>query len=165
MPAVTVRSPIKVIVHAAHRNGICIECNVQMEIKDIDIGDGKIRKRAVCPECGGMTGHLIARNYSIQAPDPPQCLAFKCLWRFMMDSLFVAFLSSYHHRRVTYAEKNRPEKGNVILERYRTGEPSPKNLWQAVHANLKIACPICRKYNVDPLLFRRKGNGSDSNSN
>ena len=45
---------------------------------------------------------------------------------------------------------------DTVLERYRTGEPSPKNLWQAFHANLKIACPVCRKYNVDPLLFGGK---------
>ena len=148
------KSSIKVIVHAEHRNGICIECKTQMEVKDVDIGGGKIRKRPVCPKCSGMKGHLIARPFSIQAPDPPQCISFKCLWKFVMDSLFVAYLSSYHHRRVAYAEKNRPEKGKVILERYRTGEPSPKTLWQAIHANLKLTCPICRKYDVDPLLFR-----------
>jgi hypothetical protein len=71
----------------------------------------------------------------------------------MYDSLFCALLSSYHRRRVYYAEKNRHKK---ILERYRTGEPSPKNLWQAIHANIKLKCPICRKYNVDPLLFGGK---------
>jgi hypothetical protein len=40
-----------------------------------------------------------------------------------------------------------------VLERYRTGQPSPKNIWQAIHANIKLRCPVCRKYNVDPLLF------------
>jgi hypothetical protein len=98
-------------------------------------------------------GKLISRAVSIQPPDPPQCLSFKCLFRFMYDSLFCAFLSSYHRRRVYYAEKNRHKK---ILERYRTGVPSPKNLWQAIHANIKLKCPICRKYNVDPLLFGGK---------
>ncbi len=150
--AVTVKSAFKVIIHAEHRNGICLECDTQMEVRDVDIGSDKIGKRPVCPQCGGMKGHLIAIPFSIQAPTPPQCLSFKCLGRFMLDSLFIAFLSSYHRRRVAYAEANRPEKGNVILERYRTGIPSPKNLWQAIHANIKLACPVCRKYNVDPLL-------------
>jgi len=68
----------------------------------------------------------------------------------MMDCLFCALLSSYHTRRVTYAEANRHKK---ILERYRTGEPSPKNIWQAIHAILKLKCPICNKFDRDPLLF------------
>ena len=153
--SVTTRGLMKVIVHASHRNGICIECNTHMEVKDVDIGEGKIRKRPVCPECRGMIGQLIARPTSIQAPDPPQCISIKCLWKFVIDSLFVAYLSSYHRRRVAYAEANRPEKGKKILERYRTGEPAPQNLWQAIHANIKLTCPICRKYDVDPFLFRR----------
>lgn len=154
-PVIT-RGLMKTIIHASHRNGICIECSTQMEARDMDIGGGKIAKRPVCPECGGMVGQLIVRPTTIQAPDPPQCISLKCLWKFIMDSLFVAYLSSYHRRRVAYAVANRPEKGKKILERYRTGEPSPKTLWQAIHANLKLTCPVCRKYNVDPLLFRRE---------
>ena len=94
-------------------------------------------------------GNLIARTVSIQPPDPPKCVKPSCLFKFMRDCLFCALLSSYHSRRVAYAEANRHKK---ILERYRTGEPSPKNLWQAIHANIKLRCPICRKYNIDPLL-------------
>jgi hypothetical protein len=150
MPKVSTRSPITVIVHAEHRNGICIECGSRMEVRDVDIG-GKIRKRAVCPKCGGMTGQLIARPISIQSPPPPSCISFKCLGKFIKDSLFSALLSSYHFRRVAYAEKNRPEK-KKILERYRTGSPAPKTLWQAIHANIKLSCPICRKYDIDPFL-------------
>ena len=153
--AVRTKAGLKTIVHADFRNGICIDCNIQMEVKDVDIGEGKIRKRPVCPKCGGMIGQLIVRPYSIQAPAPPQCLRFKCLYKFLRDSLFIAFLSSYHSRRVAYAQANRPEK-KTILERYRTGEPSPKTIWQAIHANLKLKCPICRKFNRDPLLFRSK---------
>ena len=149
------RSPMKVVVHASHRNGICVKCGTRMEVKEVDVGEGKMRKRPVCPECGGMVGQLICRPKSVQAPEPPSCISFRCLGRFILDSLFVAYLSSYHARRVTYAESNRPEKGKVILERYRTGEPSPQNLWQAVHANMKLRCPVCRKSNKDPFLFRR----------
>ena len=152
MPSVATNGMMKIIIHAAHRNGICRLCRVRMTPSEVDIGGGKIRTRPVCPECGGMIGQLIARPASIQAPDSPHCISLKCLWKFIMDSLFVAFVSSYHHRRVAYAEANRPEKGKHILERYRTGKPAPENLWQAIHANLKLRCPVCRKYNVDPLL-------------
>jgi hypothetical protein len=147
---------IKVIIHADHRNGICESCNTRMKVVETDIGNGKLAPRAICPNSGGNKGQLIARPCSVQPPDPPQCLSLKCLGNFMKDSLFVALLSSYHRRRVAYAEANRPEKGKKILERYRTGENPPKNLWQAIHANLKLTCPICRKYNVDPLLFGGK---------
>jgi len=92
-------------------------------------------------------GRLIAKTYSIQPPAPPQCLSTRCLYRFFMDTLFCALLSNYHSRRVAYAEKNRNKD---ILERYRTGEPSPKTIWQAIHANIKLKCPVCRKY-----IFRR----------
>lgn len=129
---------MKVVIHASHRNGICIECNTQMEVRDVDIGEGKIGKRPVCPKCGGMTGQLIARPTSIQAPDPPACISPKCLWRFVIRSLFVAYLSAYHRRRVAYAEKNRPEKGKNILEKYRTGEFAPTSLIGAIVANIKL---------------------------
>jgi len=42
-----------------------------------------------------------------------------------------------------------------VLERYRTGEPSPQTIWQAIHAIIKIKCPVCRRYNRDPFLFGR----------
>ena len=136
------RNSMKVTIHAAHRNGICEKCNTQMEVKDVDIGEGKIKKRPVCPECGGMLGQLIAKPISIQAPEAPRCTRFKCLWRFVMDTLLVGFLSSYHRQRVAYAEMNRPEKGKQILEKYRTGEDSPETLWQAIYANLKLKLSI-----------------------
>jgi len=129
-----------------------------MEVRDVEIAPGKSSKRAICPKCGGMKGQLISRPISIQAPDPPQCISPRCLFRFVVDSLFMALLSSYHYRRVAYAERNRPEKGEKILDRYRTGEPAPKNLWQAIHANIKLSCPIWRKYDMDPFLFGGKNN-------
>lgn len=96
-------------------------------------------------------GNLISRSISVQSPPPPTCLKFSCLFKFLKDSFFVALLTSYHARRVAYAEGNRH---NQILERYRTGNPSPENIWQAIHANIKLRCPVCRKYNVDPFLFK-----------
>lgn len=140
------RGFIKIIVHAEHRNGICVECGVKMQLREIMVNDKSV-KRAVCPECGGTKGQLIARPISIQAPDSPQCLSPKCLARFMYNSLFVAFLSSYHRRRVAYAEKNRPEN-KTILERYRTGQNTPTSFIGAIVANLKLACPLCRKINT-----------------
>ena len=115
---------------------------------------GKL-KVTVDAEHRKTNGELIARSVTIDPPDQPTCISPKCIMRFMLDSLYIALLSSYHSRRVAYAEANRNKK---ILERYRTGEPAPKNLWQAIHANLKLKCPVCRKYNVDPLLFGGKNN-------
>ena len=97
-------------------------------------------------------GNLITRQVSINHPAPPKCIRPKCLIKYLWASLTFALIASYHARRTTYAENNRNKK---ILERYRTGEPSPKNLWQAIHANLKLTCPVCRKYNVDPFLFSK----------
>lgn len=98
-------------------------------------------------------GDLIVRDVSVQPPKPPNCAKPHCIYEFMKDSLFAMLLHTYHARRSYYAQENRNKK---ILERYRTGEPSPENIWQAIHALIKLKCPICRKYNVDPFLFRRK---------
>lgn len=136
---ITTNRKLKVIIHASHRNGICIECLSQMEVKEVDIGEGRIRKRVVCPKCGGMIGQLIAKPISIQGPDSPRCARFKCLWKFAMDSLFIGFLSSYHGRRLAYAEMNRPENKR-ILEKYRTGEPAPKTIRQAILAIIELKC-------------------------
>jgi phage FluMu protein Com len=148
--AVNVKTGFKVTVTGEHREGICRECN-QALVKEFYMDGGRRRVQMACPKCGKL-GKLIAKTYSVQPPNPPQCLSFKCLYKFFMDTLFCALLSNYHSRRVAYAEKNRHKE---ILERYRTGEPSPKTIWQAIHANIKLKCPICRKYNKDPLLFRR----------
>lgn len=98
-------------------------------------------------------GDLISRQASIVPPEVPKCLRASCLWKYLKDSLLFTLVASYHARRVAYAESHRHKS---ILERYRTGEPSPKTIWQAIYANLKLRCPVCRKYDVDPLLFRRK---------
>lgn len=145
------RGVFKVYATGEHREGICRRCN-KLLIKEFFMDGERRRVRMVCPECGGM-GRLIAKTFSVQPPDPPQCLSFKCLHRFVRDVLFCALLSNYHRRRVAYAERNRHKE---ILEKYRTGQPSPETIWQAIHANLKLACPLCRHYDVDPLLFGGK---------
>ena len=144
---VSTRGFLKVIVTGEHREGFCRKCD-QLLVKEFYMDGTRKRVRMVCPTCGEL-GMLIAKTFSVQPPNPPQCLAIKCLYRFFMDTLFCALLSNYHRRRVAYAEKNRHKE---VLERYRTGEPSPKNIWQAIHANIKLKCPVCRKYNVDPFL-------------
>ena len=87
-------------------------------------------------------GNLISRQVSIEAPNSPTCITLPCLWRYLIDSLIYTLVASYHQRRVIYAEANRNKK---ILERYRTGEPSPKTLLGALYANIKLTCPLCRR--------------------
>ena len=109
-------------------------------------------------------GTLISYQCSLEPPAAPTCLRWSCLWRYLKATLLYALVANYHTRRLAYAEANRHK---VILERYRTGEHSPQTIWQAIHANIKLTCPVCRKYNVDPLLFKRGGNnhGSDTETN
>jgi len=90
-------------------------------------------------------GNLITRQVSIEPPLPPTCIRLACLARYLKDALVFALICSYHQRRVAYAEANRNKK---ILERYRTGEPSPRNLIGALIANIKLTCPIRRKYEI-----------------
>lgn len=86
-------------------------------------------------------GTLVVRMCSLDAPAPLTCLKVKCIIGFMGDCLRTALISMYHQRRIAYAEKNQDTK---ILERYRTGEPAPKNIVMALIANTKLACPVCR---------------------
>jgi len=96
-------------------------------------------------------GNLITRQVSVEPPAPPACIKPSCLIIYLKDALLFALVCSYHARRVAYAEANRNKR---ILERYKTGEPSPNTLWQAIHANIKLRCPVCRKYDMDLLLRR-----------
>jgi len=86
---------------------------------------------------------LIVRMANIDYPDPPACANLKCLWNWMTDCFKCWLIQRYHARRVKYAEKN---KGKHILERYRTGDRSPETILMAIIANIKLSCPVCRKY-------------------
>lgn len=97
-------------------------------------------------------GTVISRMILIGAPLAPTCLTPSCVWQYWKDATFYALLCNYNERRVAYCEANR---GKKLLDRYRTGEPQPETIWQAVHANIKLKCPACRKFNKDPLLFRK----------
>ncbi len=138
---------------ADHRTNLCEKCHIRfIEIPTGEQSPHGAYTMPVCPKCGGTVGELISRQVSMTPVEAPKCLRFSCLIKYLGDALLYALVANYHVRRITYAEINRNKK---ILERYRTGEPSPQTIWQAIHANIKLSCPICRKYNVDPLLFRR----------
>lgn len=94
-------------------------------------------------------GNLIVRMASVGQPQPLRCIRPSCIIQYGVDTLTYALVALYHERRVQYAEANRRK---VILERYRTGEPSPKNLWQALYALTKLKCPLCRKVNTPAKL-------------
>ena len=164
---------------ADFRNGICIDCNTQMEVKEVKLSSvaryvppmgktfkcsicqevhdsdseigiahwalwrDRLVKRPVCPKCGGMKGHLIVRTTTIPAPEAPKCIKLPCILKFIKRSLFLGYLASYHSQRVAYAQAHRPEKSK-ILDRYRTGEPSPKNTLQCILATMKLRNPLLR---------------------
>ena len=90
-------------------------------------------------------GNLITRQMSIEPPPPPTCIKPRCLLRYLNDALLYALVTSWHARRVVYAEANRHKK---ILERYRTGEKAPTSVLGALIANIKLTCPFCRKINT-----------------
>jgi len=104
-------------------------------------------------ELKDKNGRLIVRMCSVEPPVPMTCTSFSCLKKFYRDTVMWGLLTAYHSRRIAYAQTNRNKE---ILERYRTGEPSPKTIWQGIHANIKLKCPVCRKYNIDPFLGGQK---------
>ena len=139
---------------ATHRGNLCEQCHIRFE--DFDTGEVEDSVPVIvrqCPKCGGTVGELISRHRSLEAPSAPMCLRLSCIWQYAKDCILFALLASYEAKRVAYAEANRR---NTILERYRIGEPAPQTIWQAIHANIKLRCPVCRKYNADPFLFRRR---------
>lgn len=116
------------------RNGICNSCGIRMVSEKIILhGEEKVIMR--CKKCGGTTGQLIARSVSIQAPSPPQCVSIRCLRGFANELILCGLLSTYHRKRVEYAQRNRHKK---IAQKYRTGEESPINIRQAVFAIIKL---------------------------
>jgi len=131
---ITSRGAFRVKVGGSLRNGICNSCGMQMLKETIPFHDAeKIIMR--CPKCGGMEGQLIARSIAIEAPDPPACTKFRCLWKFLLNTLLCGLVSSYHRGRVEYAIRNRDKK---IPLKYRTGEDAPENIRQAIFAIIKL---------------------------
>jgi len=81
-------------------------------------------------------GNLIARSISIQAPSPPTCFRFSCLWKFYRKVVLCWLLSIYHKKRVNYAEKKRHKK---IPMKYRTGDDSPKTVRGTIWGIIKLS--------------------------
>jgi hypothetical protein len=134
---------------ADYRSGKCPVCNELLNPTEKEKGAYRF-----CKKCNEYRlGVLIVKQITIKPPTPPSCAKLSCILKYSKDLLTYTLINLYHTKRVKYAVDNRNKK---ILERYRTGSPSPKTLWQAIHANIKLKCPICRKYNVDPLLFSRR---------
>lgn len=142
------KSGVGISHSAEHRDGHCSVCDGLLDAGVID----KMPLRW-CSRCQDWKeGKLIAKEITLTPPKPPTCTRIPCIWRYFKDVIVYSLISMYEARRFSYAQANRNKN---ILERYRTGDPRPETLWQAIHANIKLTCPICRKYNSDPLLFRR----------
>lgn len=88
-------------------------------------------------------GEIISRQASIETPKAPTCLRPSCLWRYLLDSIRYVLIANYHAKRVAYAEAKRHSK---IPQRYRTGEPAPSTILGGIYANIKLTCPVCRKF-------------------
>jgi len=95
----------------------------------------KLNAKVEAEHCDSQ-GKLISRSVSIQDPSPPQCTKFRCVWRFFWQVVFCGLLSSYHCKRVVYAEKNRRKD---IPSKYRTGEDAPENIKQVIFAIIKLS--------------------------
>ena len=153
------RMGTRVYLAAEFREGKCENCGTQTELIETDIinvlGKPMRAKRPLCPICGGK-GKLWNTHVSVQPPDPPSC--GKDLFRYFRDTIFSGLLALYHAKRMAYASEAH-KKRKKILDRYITGEPAPTTIWQAIHANLKLKCFVCRKYDVDPLLFSNQYKG------
>lgn len=134
--SVSVRTGPAATVGAKHRDAIC--CKLHMD-RDYDLTwqpkedqTEEMRPwRWKCSKCGGLEGSLIARSVSIQPPPQPTCTKPKCLWQFFVDTVYSSLLSTYHCRRVRYAEEKRHK---TIPMKYRTGEDAPKNIKRAILA-------------------------------
>ena len=98
--------------------------------------DSKVRfKATVDAEHRDGKGNLISRCVTIEAPDPPNCSKPKCLWKFFKDTVFCSLISTYHSKRVRYAEKNRRKK---IPMKYRTGEEAPDTIIRVILAIIRL---------------------------
>jgi len=131
--SVATRNGFKVTVTGEQREGVCENCQT-VTVKEFYMDGERKRVRMVCPACGGQ-GRLIVKTYSIQAPKPPQCVRFKCLWKFFQRVVFCSLLSTYHSKRVEYATHNRHKD---MPEKYRTGDISPQTIKEAIKAIIKL---------------------------
>ena len=130
VPVIT-KQLMKTTVTGELRKGFCMNCGTRTEKIFYMDGDRK-RVKAACPVCGGL-GELIVRTYSIQPPEQPKNISFKELYRFVLRVLYSDWLSKYHTKRVKYAQKHKN-----ILDKYRTGEPSPETIKECIKEIIKL---------------------------
>ena len=81
-------------------------------------------------------GKLVVRMVSIPPPAPLTCPSFKCYLRYVGRVIRYGFILGYHKRRVAYCEQHRYED---IPEHYRTGDPSPVTVREAVREIIKLS--------------------------
>ena len=80
-------------------------------------------------------GNLISRMVSIDEPEPINCLKPKCLMDFFLRVVKCGLLSTYHCKRVEYAERRRHQN---IPMKYRTGEDSPETIKGLIWGIIKL---------------------------
>jgi len=73
---------------------------------------------------------------SIPPPAPLTCPSFRCYLKFVLRVIRYGFVLEYHKRRVAYCEAHREKD---IPDYYRTGEPSPETVREAVKEILKLS--------------------------
>jgi len=81
-------------------------------------------------------GNLIARSVSLPAIAAPTCFRFSCLWNFYLKVVNHWLLSTYHMKRVVYAEKHRHK---TIPVKYRTGEDAPNGIKRTIWGIIKLS--------------------------
>ncbi len=79
-------------------------------------------------------GRLIVKQ-AVLEPRPIECYKISCLLAYPLSAMQYMLACYYHKCRAEYAEKHRH---NVIPEHYRTGEPSPETVWQAIKEIIKL---------------------------
>jgi len=121
------------------RDGHCPDCNAFLDVPTAEDKaewrETKLLKR-MCSQCGERKlGKLVVRLGAVEPPGGIDCVRFSCLWKYLLKSLRYVLVSLYHKHRIAYAMSHRDKD---IPIRYRTGEPSPDSIWEAVKAILRL---------------------------
>jgi len=98
-----------------------------------DYGSGM--KLSWSNEHRGGNGRLISKQMSFESPELG-CIKPKCVFKYLRACFAYAAIQMYHAKRVEYAEAHRHD---IIDEKYRTGEPSPKTFWEAVKETARLS--------------------------
>jgi len=79
-------------------------------------------------------GNLIVRHITVHPP-VITCIRPSCLYRYVLKSWCYTWVMLYHKYRMQHAERHRHDN---IDEKYRTGEPSPQSIRQAIYEIIKL---------------------------